>query len=90
MKKDQIYFLIKQVGDWWEITDNPGPSFFVKSEYAVIITPGHVLSSVRKQSIRHDVSSTAVHKHHAGPLGGADSTVPESVSILKGSYYIWK
>ncbi|VDI37809.1 Hypothetical predicted protein [Mytilus galloprovincialis] len=78
MKKDQIYSLIKQVGDWWEITDNPGPSFFVKSEYAVIITPGHVLSSVRKQSIRHDVSSTAVHKHHAGPLGGADSTVPES------------
>ncbi|XP_063416901.1 uncharacterized protein LOC134699221 [Mytilus trossulus] len=78
MKKDQIYFLIKQVGDWWEITDNPGPSFFVKSKCAVIITPDHVLSPVRKQSIRHDVSSAPVHKHHAGPLGGADSNVPES------------
>ncbi|XP_063397473.1 uncharacterized protein LOC134681757 [Mytilus trossulus] len=78
MKRDLIYSLIKQVGDWWEITDNPGPSFFVKSEYAMIITPGHVLSPVRKQSIRHDVSSTAAHKHHAGPFGAADSKVPES------------
>ncbi|XP_052073081.1 uncharacterized protein LOC127711169 [Mytilus californianus] len=81
MKKDQIYSLIKQVGDWWEITDNPGPSFFVKSEYAVITTPGNVLSPVRKLSTRHALSSTAVQKHHAGAfelLGGADSKIPES------------
>lgn len=85
MKKDQIYFLIKQVGDWWEITKSPGPSFFVKSEYAVIITPGHVLSHVRKQSIRHGVSSTAVQKHQIGAFGlcdGADAEIPESVSIM--------
>ncbi|CAC5425271.1 unnamed protein product [Mytilus coruscus] len=33
MKKGHVYYLIKQVGEWWEITDIPGPSFFVKSEY---------------------------------------------------------
>ncbi|CAC5425269.1 unnamed protein product [Mytilus coruscus] len=83
MKKDQIYSLIKQVGDWWEITDNPGPSFFVKSDFAVITTPGHVLSPVRKLSTRHALTSTAVQKHHAGfieLLGGADSVVPESTA----------
>lgn len=85
MKKDQIYSLIKQVGDWWEITNSPGPSFFVKSDYAVIITPGHVLSHVRKQSIRHGVSSTAVQKHHISAIdlcGGADAEIPESVRII--------
>ncbi|CAG2194828.1 unnamed protein product [Mytilus edulis] len=72
MKTDQIYSLIKQVGDWWEITDNPGPSFFVKSKYAVIVTEGHVLSPVRKPSIKHGVSSTAVQKYYTGATDDYD------------------
>lgn len=64
MKKGRVYYLIKQVGEWWEITDIPGPSFFVKSEYAVMKTPKYDVPTVLEQNTRTDLplSSEAVIK----------------------------
>ncbi|XP_052072224.1 uncharacterized protein LOC127710435 [Mytilus californianus] len=83
MKKGQVYYLIKQVGEWWEITDIPGPSFFVKSEYGVMNTPKYGVPTVQKQRTRIDsplLSKAAIKQ----PLD-ANSLFREHVS--KGTHH---
>lgn len=66
------------MGEWWEITDIPGPSFFVKSEYAVMKTPKYDVPTVLEQSTRTDLplSSEAVIKQ------------PSREHVSKGTYHV--
>lgn len=54
MTEGEIYYLIKQVDDWWEITTLPGASFFIKSECAEIVGPNPRLMTRDPKSIRRE------------------------------------
>lgn len=53
MIKGKSYYLIKQVNEWWEITDGQhSSSFFVKCEYGQMKDPATELRMKPKQSLR--------------------------------------
>lgn len=54
MKEGEIYYLIKQVDDWWEITTLPGASFFIKSECAEMVGPNQRLMTRNPKTIRRE------------------------------------
>ncbi|XP_052074057.1 uncharacterized protein LOC127711941 [Mytilus californianus] len=54
MKEGEIYYLIKQVDDWWEVTTLPGASFFIKSECAEIVGPNKRLMTRNPKTIRRE------------------------------------